>query len=99
MLGRSTDISKAKRILVAAVLNQAPCYYEQQYANNNYYGVGVDADGTVHGFGCAEDVDGIPVSDLSILDLGGLLENDDPDRLYLYEMRKLGLSEQQASLW
>lgn len=99
MFFRSNDLAKARKILIAEVMRHAPCYYEQQFANNNYYGVGVDADGTVHGFGCAEDIDGVSVKELSLLDLGALLENDDPERLSLYEMRKRGINEIQNCLW
>lgn len=99
MIFRSNDLAKAKKLLIAEVMRHAPCYYEQQFANNNFYGVGVDADGSVHGFGCAEDINGSSVKELSLQDLSGLLENDDPERLYLYEMRKRGIHEVQNCLW
>jgi hypothetical protein len=93
MVHQSSDLNAARKILVEAVLRLAPLYYEQQFTNNNYYGVGVDADGSVHGFGCADDVEGHRVDELSLIDLGGLLENDDPEYLTLYEQRKQGQNE------
>jgi len=99
MVQQSSDLNTARKILVEAVLRLAPLYYEQLFTNNNYYGVGVDADGSVHGFGCADDVEGVRVDDLSLIDLGGLLENDDPERLTLYEQRKRGMNEIKIRLW
>jgi hypothetical protein len=99
MVEQSSDLNAARKILVKAVLRLAPLYYEQQFTDNNYYGVGVDADGSVHGFGCADDVEGCLVDELSLIDLGGLLENDDPEYLTLYELRKRGMNEFEIRLW
>jgi hypothetical protein len=90
MFRRADNIKTARKLLAQEVLRTAPLYFEQIFDGTTFYGVGVDKDGTVHGFGTAENVEGLKVIELSLFDLGGLLENDDPDRLYYFEMRKRG---------
>jgi hypothetical protein len=88
MFKRASNIQTARKLLAQEVLRTAPLCFEQIFDGSTFYGVGVDKDGTVHGFGTAENVDRLKVIDLSLFDLGGLLENDDPERLSLFEMRK-----------
>jgi hypothetical protein len=100
MFRRASNIETARKLLVKEVLKNAPLYYEQIFDGTTFYGVGVDRDGSVHGFGCADNVEGIAVEGLSLFDLGGLLENDDPERLFLFEMRKREQERNvQTRLW